>query len=118
MTERSLRSKQHWYIANRRKHKRLGKSVLVKILKPTDEDHPVSEATETLDICASGVRLLLNFPVQVGEKILISANEPELKAHMAAFEVRWAVPVDENFLVGAELDMPSYKWQLDPEDQS
>ena len=116
MPERTPRSEQHWYITNRRKHNRLYKHVPITILGPAaEQDDPVPEITETLDISATGVRLLLASPVAVGEQILISANEPDLKAHLAAFEVRWARPVENNFLIGAELDIPSYKWQIDSE---
>jgi hypothetical protein len=113
MTERPARSKQHWYIANRRRHSRLDRNVPITIFGPADQHEPITETTETLDISETGVRLLLASNVTVGEQILISANEPELKAHLAAFEVRWSHPVEDRFLIGAELDIPSYKWSLD-----
>ena|SRR5258708_2811559 len=112
MTERPPRSKQHWYITNRRRHSRLDRQVPITICGPADQPEPITESTKTLDISETGVRLILASPVTVGERILISANEPELKAHLAAFEIRWSHPIEDRFLIGAELDIPSYKWSL------
>jgi len=86
--------------------------VPITIFGPADQHEPITETTETLDISETGVRLLLDSPVAVGDQILISANEPGLQAHRAAFEVRWARPFDSHYLIGAELDRPSYKWSL------
>ena len=97
---------------NRRKHARLEKHLPIEILGIGDASNVYNELAETLDVSATGIRLLLNSQVKVGERVVISTNQPELKAHLAVFEVRSAGKMRKLLSDRRQLDTPSYKWQL------
>lgn len=98
--------------ADRREFPRLGIQVRVSILGVDAKTTLYNETTETLDISTKGVRLILSVPVQIGGHISISANHPNLQARLAVFLIRWVQPYEGQFMIGAELESGSDKWNV------
>src|SRR5258708_2117470 len=97
---------------NRRRNPRLGVKVSVSVLGVDEKTALHNEKTETIDISATGVRLLISYAVRVGHNLSITANDSRLHAKLASFVVRWVQPYEGKFLVGAELKSPPEKWQI------
>ena len=98
--------------ADRRENPRLGVHVRVSVLGVDDKTTLHNEKTETIDVSATGVRLTIGYPVRVGNHLSITVNDPNLKAKMASFRVRWVQPYGGRFLVGAELESTPEKWMV------
>ena len=97
---------------NRRLNPRFGIKVSVSILSVDEKTTLHNEKTETIDVSASGVRIILSYAVQVGDHLSITVNHPRLQAKMADFVVKWVQPYEGKFLLGAELNSAPEKWQL------
>jgi len=97
---------------NRRVSPRFGINVSVSILSVDEKTALHNEKTETIDVSATGVRILLSYAVRVGHHLSITANHPRLQAKMAGFVVKWVQPYEGRFLLGAELKSTPDKWQL------
>jgi len=97
---------------NRRNNPRFGISVSVSVLSVDEKTALHSEKTDTIDVSANGVRILLSYAVRVGHHLSITANHKYLQAKLADFVVKWVQPYEGRYLLGAELKSSSEKWQL------
>ena len=97
---------------NRRNNPRFGINVSVSVLSVDEKTALHNEKTETIDVSANGVRILLGYPVRVGHHLSITANHKYLQAKLADFIVKWVQPYEGRFLLGAELKSSPEKWQI------
>jgi len=99
-------------LVDRRENPRYGMQVRVSVLGVDDRTTLHNETTETIDISAKGIRLIIGYPVHPGNHISITANQPDLQAKMAVFIIRWVQPYRGRYMIGAELVSPPEKWQF------
>ncbi|HZS45358.1 MAG TPA: PilZ domain-containing protein [Blastocatellia bacterium] len=97
---------------DRRESPRLGVQVRVSVLGVDDRTTLHNETTETLDVSARGVRLVISYPVYPGSHISLMVDHPDLKAKMAVFMIRWVQPFQGKYMVGGQLISPADKWQI------
>ena len=86
---------------------------LVNVTTIDDDGVPLyRENIQCLEVSQHGVRIALSNPVETGNRIIITATKPGLKAQNAVFEVAWCAQESNQYHLGAKLISSPGEWMV------